>query len=149
MPNPVMHWEIMAQDAEKLQHFYRELFGWRIDRRSVRDYGVVSTDPRPEPGARDGAETDGESNGVAGADSTTAASKAPRGLTGGIMPAPEGVPSMLTVYARVDDLAATLTKAEALGGATVIPPTEIPSIGSFALFADPEGNVFGLFTDDA
>ena len=31
-----------------------------------------------------------------------------------------------------------------LGGKTVVPETEIPNMVTFALFADPEGNVVGL-----
>ncbi len=51
----------------------------------------------------------------------------------------------LTVYAQVGDLNASLQKAESLGGKTVIPPQEVPGMGHFAWFADPEGNVVGLW----
>jgi len=51
----------------------------------------------------------------------------------------------VTVYVQVDDLQAYLNKAEQLGGKTVIPPTEIPEAGSFAWFADVEGNTIGLW----
>jgi predicted enzyme related to lactoylglutathione lyase len=37
-----------------------------------------------------------------------------------------------------------LRKAERLGGKTVMPPTEIPNMVTFAMFADPDGNVIGL-----
>jgi predicted enzyme related to lactoylglutathione lyase len=51
----------------------------------------------------------------------------------------------VTVYVEVDDLAAYLSKAERLGGKTVVPPTEISEFSlSFAFFADPEGHVVGL-----
>lgn len=49
----------------------------------------------------------------------------------------------VTVYVQVDDVQAYLTKAEALGGKTLIPPMEIPT-GFFAWFADPDGNIVGL-----
>ncbi len=49
-------------------------------------------------------------------------------------------------YVATDDIEASLAKAESLGGKTVVPKTEIPSIGWFAMFADPTGNVVGLFT---
>lgn len=45
-----------------------------------------------------------------------------------------------------DDIDASLAKAESLGGATVVPKTEIPQTGWFALFRDPTGNRVGLFT---
>ena len=47
-------------------------------------------------------------------------------------------------YVQVDDVAAYLAKAGSLGGKTVVPPVEIPT-GTFAWFADPEGNVIGLW----
>jgi predicted enzyme related to lactoylglutathione lyase len=49
------------------------------------------------------------------------------------------------VYVEVDNLENYLKKAEGLGGKMLIPPTEIPEAGSFAWFADPEGNPVGLW----
>lgn len=49
-------------------------------------------------------------------------------------------------YILVDDLQATLDRASALGGTTVIPPMEIPgNRGSFAWLADPDGNTIGIY----
>src|SRR5688572_20738770 len=31
MANPVVHWEIAANDPPKLRHFYSSLFDWNID----------------------------------------------------------------------------------------------------------------------
>jgi uncharacterized protein len=47
-------------------------------------------------------------------------------------------------YVQVDDVKAYLEKATSLGGKMLVPPVEIPS-GTFAWFADPEGNTIGLF----
>lgn len=47
-------------------------------------------------------------------------------------------------YVEVNDLAAYLAKAEALGGRTLIPPLPLPKGGRFAWFADPDGNTIGL-----
>lgn len=52
--------------------------------------------------------------------------------------------SGVTFYVGVDDLDAYLKKAEGLGGKTVMPPTEIPGMVTFAQFTDPEGNLIGL-----
>lgn len=68
----------------------------------------------------------------------------PGGIDGGIY-ASDKMPPSVTIYVQVDDLQGYLEKAEGLGGRTVVPPTPIPNIGSFALFADPEGNTIGLF----
>jgi predicted enzyme related to lactoylglutathione lyase len=50
----------------------------------------------------------------------------------------------VTFYVEVDDLNAYLAKAEALGGKTLVPPVDLPT-GSFAWFADPDGNTIGLW----
>jgi len=42
------------------------------------------------------------------------------------------------------DVQAYLDKATALGGKTLVPPVAIPT-GTFAWFADPEGNTVGLW----
>jgi predicted enzyme related to lactoylglutathione lyase len=47
-------------------------------------------------------------------------------------------------YVQVDDVQAYLDKAASLGGKMLVPPVEIPT-GTFAWFADPEGNTIGLF----
>jgi len=51
-------------------------------------------------------------------------------------------------YVEVDDASAYLQKAESLGGKTIVPPVAIPT-GTFAWFADPEGNTIGLFQPKA
>lgn len=66
-----------------------------------------------------------------------------RGIGGGIGPDPSGQ-SRVTVYIEVDDLDAYLKKAESLGGKTIMPPTEIPNMVTFAMFSDPAGNVTGM-----
>ena len=49
-----------------------------------------------------------------------------------------------TFYVQVDDVQGYLDKAAALGGKTLVPPVEIPT-GTFAWFADLEGNTIGLW----
>jgi len=66
------------------------------------------------------------------------------GLGGGIMQIRPGMPPYVTVYIQVDDLDATLAEILQLGGRTVVPPTAISPTVSFAMFADPGGNVMGL-----
>jgi len=51
----------------------------------------------------------------------------------------------VTVYVQVDNLQAMLDKAGKLGGKTLVPPTEIPGMGSFAWLADIDGNIIGLW----
>jgi len=49
----------------------------------------------------------------------------------------------VTFFVDVDDVAAALAKGQSLGGATVLPATEVPGI-TFGLFADPEGHILGV-----
>ena len=64
------------------------------------------------------------------------------GINGGIGASQHGR-SWVTFYVECDDPAATLAKAERLGGRRVMEPTESMNV-TYALFADPEGNVIGL-----
>jgi uncharacterized protein len=53
-----------------------------------------------------------------------------------------------TFYVQVDDVQKYLDQATSLGGKMVVPPVEIPT-GTFAWFADPEGNTIGLWKPKA
>jgi predicted enzyme related to lactoylglutathione lyase len=41
MAQPVVHWEIGAKDAAKLNEFYRQMFGWEINT-GMPGYGLVA-----------------------------------------------------------------------------------------------------------
>lgn len=64
------------------------------------------------------------------------------GINGGIGASRHGK-SWVTFYVETDDPAATLAKAERLGGRRVMEPMDAGNV-VYALFADPEGNVIGL-----
>ncbi len=116
---PGVHFEIIGKDGKKLQNFYSKLFDWQINADNPMNYGLVNA-------AGNGTEVGKGSIG------------------GGVAAAEQGMPGYVTVYAQVSDLAATLKKAETMGGKTMVPPTEIPNMVTFALFQDPEGNMVGL-----
>ncbi len=42
MGQPVVHFEVLAKDAPKLQRYYADLFGWEIDSNNPVNYGIVS-----------------------------------------------------------------------------------------------------------
>jgi predicted enzyme related to lactoylglutathione lyase len=42
MANPVVHFEVQANDAAAQQKFYADLFGWEIDANNPMNYGMVS-----------------------------------------------------------------------------------------------------------
>ncbi len=112
MPNPVIHWEIAAQDRKKLQQFYADLFGWKVNDDNPMQYALMDS------GAG--------------------------GINGGIMQRQGPQPSYVTFYVSVEDPAATLDKASALGGKTCLPATPIPNVGTIGMFLDPEGHVIGV-----
>ncbi|HLV81173.1 MAG TPA: VOC family protein [Chthonomonadaceae bacterium] len=118
MPH-VCHWEIAARDAAALQSFYRKLFDWEIDANNPMQYGM----------ARTGGQTG-------------------NGIDGGIYPACEDTPAYVSFYVFVEDLQAYLDRAASLGGKTLVPPTPLPDgDGHIAMFADPEGNRIGLYSE--
>ena len=51
-------------------------------------------------------------------------------------------------YVQTDDVQASLNDVQQLGGKTIVPPVDIPT-GTFAWFADPDGNTVGLFKPKA
>jgi len=53
----------------------------------------------------------------------------------------------VTIYVSVDDLRASLERAEELGGKKVVEPMPIPGVGTFAMFQDPDGVMIGLFEE--
>jgi predicted enzyme related to lactoylglutathione lyase len=69
---------------------------------------------------------------------------------GGLMHVPEearnmGVPPNWSGYISVDDVDATTARVKELGGSVHVPPRDIPTVGRFAVVADPQAAVFILF----
>ncbi len=69
---------------------------------------------------------------------------------GGLMAQPEesrkmGAPPSWLGYVAVDDVDATAERVRQLGGKVYVAPTDIPTVGRFAVTADPQGAAFALF----
>ena len=120
MGQPVVQFEVIGKDGEKLRSYYSELFGWEFgDVIGPTNYAVV---PR-----------DGNTN----ADGV--------GIGGGVGTVPEGYGGHVTFYVEVPDVEAALAKAESLGGTRMMGPDKVPEADiEIALFTDPEGHVIGL-----
>jgi predicted enzyme related to lactoylglutathione lyase len=69
------------------------------------------------------------------------------GPGGGFMQAGEqgATINQLVVYIGTDDIEGSLASVEANGGKTILPKTEIPGIGWYAIFSDPVGNSLALY----
>ncbi len=118
MGQPVVHFEIIGQDADRLRGYYSDLFGWEIDANNPANYGIVQ---------REG-NTDGD--GV--------------GIGGGVGKGPEGYAGHVTFYVGVPDVEAALAKAESLGGTRMMGPEEPMEGVEIGLFNDPEGHTVGV-----
>jgi uncharacterized protein len=121
MGQPVVHFEIIGNDTEKLGSYYSELFGWRVDASNPAGYGVIARE---------------ENLGDSGV-----------GIGGGIGRAPDGYAGHVTVYVAVPDVEAALAKAESLGGTRMMGPERPMGGVEIGLFADPEGHVVGVVRD--
>jgi len=65
--------------------------------------------------------------------------------TGGIFSAPEVAPGpCANIYFQVDDIEGTLQRASESGGMIIVDKTEIPGVGHFGMFTDPEGIAVGV-----
>jgi uncharacterized protein len=118
MGQPVVHFEVVGTDGDKLRSYYAELFGWEIDADNPMNYGMV---------AREGnVNADGA------------------GIGGGVGVGPEGYEGHVTFYVEVPDVEAALAKAERLGGTRVMGPETIMDQIELGQFNDPEGHLIGV-----
>ncbi len=116
MGDPVVHWELMSQDPENVSAFYERIFGWKTRLVPELNYRMV--------------DTGGEG-----------------GINGGIVkPERDGPwPGNMTLYINVDDLAAYRNKIVVAGGKIHVEEQQVPGMGAFSLFTDPEGRMMGLW----
>jgi uncharacterized protein len=122
----VVHFEIPADDIERAKNFYGSVFGWQLQTMEMPgggEYTIVMTTP---------------------VDQQTQLPTEPGAINGGMMQRDATTPSPV-VTIDVDSIDSALRQVEASGGSTVAPRTEIPGMGAFAYFKDPEGNVMGLW----
>ncbi len=67
-------------------------------------------------------------------------------IPGGIGQAPVGT-GQVTFFIGVEDVASALANAASLGATVVLPATSVPGV-TFGLFADLEGHVVGVSSND-
>lgn len=121
MDHTLIHFEIPAEDVEKLKQFYEKVFGWKIFQYpGPIDYWIIQTVPTDEKGMI----------------------QRP-GVNGGMYKKPKPEIKQLNYFA-VESITDFLAKIEKLGGKTISPKQEVPDVGWVAAAADPEGNQFAL-----
>lgn len=124
MSHTIVHFEIPAEDPDKLAAFCQSLFGWKIERLSSEggmEYWAITTVPVDETGMP----------------------KEP-GVNGGMMR--RQVPQQTLVnYVSVESVDEYVAKATSLGATVVVPKMPVQGMGWFAQLADPQGNAFAVW----
>ena len=115
----IVWFEIPADNVERAQEFYGNLFGWKIN---------------PFPGAQDYLHID-----TGGADETP----------DGALKKRKQPQEPITNYISVNSVSEFSKKIEKLGGKICMARTAVPQMGYFAVCQDTEGNAFGLWESDA
>ena len=118
MGQPVVHFEVIGKDGQRLQSYYGELFGWEIDANNAMNYGSVQREGNTNA---DGA-----------------------GIGGGVGAGPEGYEGHVTFYVEVPDAEAALARADELEGTRVMGPDQVVEGLVIGQFADPEGHLVGV-----
>ena len=115
----VVHFEIPADDPQRLIGFLEKVFGWRIEKwDGPMDYWLVMTGKKGEAGIDGGINRRGQGN------------------------------SMVVNTVDVADLDEMIDKVEKHGGQIVLPKMPVPTVGWMAYFKDPEGNIHGMMQSD-
>jgi len=67
---------------------------------------------------------------------------------GGVMTLPPGTggPPHWLAYISTPDINGTVKQATEFGAKTLIPPTDIPTVGHYAVLSDPQGAAFAVYT---
>jgi predicted enzyme related to lactoylglutathione lyase len=127
MDHTIVHFEIPANDSEKLKKFYSGVFGWKIEKGSEEmsgpmEYWLLGTVPvnkqlRPlRPG-----------------------------INGGLYRKTKETREMKPVmYISVESADDYIEKIKKLGGKIIVPKQEVPQVGWTAIAVDPEGNQFAI-----
>lgn len=116
----VVHFEIHADDPERAARFYRNLFGWEVQKwDGPQDYWLVKTGPDGQPG-----------------------------INGGLLRrhGPRVGDTVIAYVCSIDvpSVDDYLARAVAEGGQVALPKMAIPGVGWLAYCKDPEGNIFGM-----
>ena len=115
----VVHFEIPADDPQRASTFFKNVFGWDIQKwDGPVDYWLMMTGEQGAPG-----------------------------IDGALLKKAEGNP-MVVHTIDVEDLDATIAKIEASGGSIAVPKMPVPGVGWMAYFKDTEGNIHGIMQSD-
>lgn len=127
--NPVVHFEMPAEDRKRMADFYTRAFGWRTQQlgEEMGNYVLVTT-------------TDSDENGP----------KKPGAINGGFFTKTNDMPAQFpSVVIAVDDIKASMATVKEAGGKMLGEPMEIPGVGQYVSFFDTEGNRVSMLQPSA
>ena len=119
--NPVVHFEMPAEDTARMADFYTKAFGWETEAmgEEMGNYVVVTTSEK-------------DMNGRPKMGGT---------INGGFYPVKkEDPPQTPSLVIAVDDIREAVKKVAEAGGKILGEPVEIPAVGLYVSFIDTEGN---------
>jgi predicted enzyme related to lactoylglutathione lyase len=123
--NPVVHFEMPAEDTKRMADFYSKVFGWepKFYGEEMGNYVTVST-----------SETD--QNGMV---------KRPGAINGGLYPKNASMPNNCpSIVIAVDNIEEHIKIVNEAGGHVLGEPTDIPNVGKYVSFRDTEGNTCSI-----
>ena len=121
--NPVVHFEMPAEDRQRVSMFYSDVFGWQMTQLGpeMGDYVLATTSELDESRMH----------------------KRKGAINGGFFQKePDNAHPSLTI--AVDDVKAHIEKVKQGGGTVLGEPQEIPGIGLYVSILDTEGNRVSL-----
>ncbi len=121
--DPVVHFEMPAEDRKRMAGFYEKAFGWETKQMGddMGNYVLATTTESDEVGPK-----------MRGA------------INGGFYQKTADVAQNTTVVIAVENLAASMEKVVKEGGKLAGEPMDIPGVGKFISFFDTEGNRAGM-----
>jgi predicted enzyme related to lactoylglutathione lyase len=127
--NPVVHFELPADNKDRMVDFYTNVFGWNAQRLGpdMGNYVVVSTTEADEHGRP----------------------KSPGAINGGLFDRAE-TSKYPSIVIAVDNIRESMKSVEEAGGKIIGgghkagEPDDIPGVGLYIAFIDTEGNRLGM-----
>lgn len=123
--NPVVHFEMPAEDRKRMSDFYSNVFGWqtKLLGEEMGNYVTVAT-----------SETDKNGRPTK-----------PGAINGGFYPKREDMPAQYpSIVISVDNIKESIQKVTKEKGKVLGEPMEIPGVGIYISFIDTEGNRVSL-----
>jgi uncharacterized protein len=122
--NPMVHFEMPAEDRRRMAEFYTKVFGWKTEQlgEDMGNYVLAFTTDSDEKGP-----------------------KKPGAINGGFFQKTGDMPAQYpSVVIAVENVKEHMKSLQDAGGKVLGEPMDIPGIGLYVSFLDSEGNRVGM-----